>query len=136
MRVTIYRRLERLAPAGLRAFGSGDLLARLISDVDSAQDLFIRGIAPPLTAVLGHLETLTMAEVRLDDERRLRHVSIARREAQRLERLVGDLLDTARLEAGGGTLDLQTVSAVPQRGACTCEIKRTAVKADLDFLPS
>jgi len=52
MRVTIYRRLERLAPAGLRAFGSGDLLARLISDVDSTQDLFIRGIAPPLTAVL------------------------------------------------------------------------------------
>ncbi len=63
----------------------------------------------PLTAVLGHLETLTMAEVRLDDERRLRHVTVARREAQRLERLVGDLLDAARLEAGGGTLDLQAV---------------------------
>ncbi|HTZ22881.1 MAG TPA: thiol reductant ABC exporter subunit CydC [Streptosporangiaceae bacterium] len=52
MRVTIYRRLERLAPAGLRAFRSGDLLARLISDVDSTQDLFIRGIAPPLAAAL------------------------------------------------------------------------------------
>jgi ATP-binding cassette, subfamily C, bacterial CydC len=52
MRVTIYRRLERLAPTGLRAFRSGDLLARLISDVDSTQDLFIRGIAPPLAAAL------------------------------------------------------------------------------------
>jgi ATP-binding cassette, subfamily C, bacterial CydC len=52
MRVTIYRRLERLAPGGLRAFRSGDLLARLISDVDSTQDLFIRGIAPPLAAAL------------------------------------------------------------------------------------
>lgn len=52
MRVAIYRRLERLAPAGLRAFRSGDLLARLVSDVDSVQDLFIRGIAPPLTAAL------------------------------------------------------------------------------------
>jgi len=52
VRVTIYRRLERLAPAGLTAFRSGDLLARLISDVDATQDLFIRGIAPPLTAVL------------------------------------------------------------------------------------
>jgi len=50
VRVAIYRRLERLAPAGLAAFRSGDLLARLISDVDSTQDLFIRGIAPPLTA--------------------------------------------------------------------------------------
>lgn len=64
----------------------------------------------PLTAVLGHLETLQMAEVRLDDERRLRHVAVAQREARRLERVVGDLLDTARLEAGGGSLDVQTVS--------------------------
>jgi ATP-binding cassette subfamily C protein CydC len=52
LRVSIYRRLERVAPAGLQVFRSGDLLARLVSDVDSAQDLFIRGIAPPLTAAL------------------------------------------------------------------------------------
>src|SRR5690349_21217333 len=52
VRVTIYRRLERLAPAGLAAFRSGDLLSRLISDVDSTQDLFIRGIAPPATAAI------------------------------------------------------------------------------------
>jgi ATP-binding cassette subfamily C protein CydC len=52
VRVAIYRRLERLAPAGLAAFRSGDLLARMISDVDATQDLFIRGIAPPLAAML------------------------------------------------------------------------------------
>jgi ATP-binding cassette subfamily C protein CydC len=52
IRVAIYRRLERLAPAGLAAFRSGDLLARMISDVDATQDLFIRGIAPPLAAAL------------------------------------------------------------------------------------
>ncbi len=52
VRVAIYTRLERLAPAGLAAFRSGDLLARLISDVDAIQDLFIRGLAPPLTAAL------------------------------------------------------------------------------------
>jgi len=52
VRVAIYRRLERLAPAGLAAFGSGDMLTRLISDVETTQDLFIRGIAPPLTAAL------------------------------------------------------------------------------------
>ena len=64
----------------------------------------------PLTAVLGHLETLTMSEVRLDDQRRLRHVVVARREAQRIERLVGDLLDAARLEGGGGNLMAEPVS--------------------------
>ena len=52
VRVRIYRRLERLAPAGLTEFSSGDLLARLVSDVDASQDLFIRGIAPPLAAAL------------------------------------------------------------------------------------
>jgi len=52
MRALVYRRLERLAPAGLRAFRSGDLLARLVSDIDSVQDLFIRGLAPPLAAAL------------------------------------------------------------------------------------
>jgi ATP-binding cassette, subfamily C, bacterial CydC len=62
VRVAIYRRLERLAPSGLAAFRSGDLLTRLISDVDSTQDLFIRGLAPPLTAALvGAAAALTTA---------------------------------------------------------------------------
>ena len=52
VRVSIYRRLERLAPAGLAAFRSGDLLARLVSDVDGIQDVFVRGLGPPLTAAL------------------------------------------------------------------------------------
>jgi ATP-binding cassette, subfamily C, bacterial CydC len=52
VRVAIWRRLESLAPAGLALFRSGDLLARLISDVDASQDLFIRGITPLLAAVL------------------------------------------------------------------------------------
>jgi len=52
IRVTIWRRLAALAPGGLGLFRSGDLLARLISDVDATQDLFIRGITPLLTAVL------------------------------------------------------------------------------------
>jgi ATP-binding cassette, subfamily C, bacterial CydC len=52
VRVAVYRRLERLAPTGLREFRSGDLLARLVSDVDSAQELFVRGVTPPLAAAL------------------------------------------------------------------------------------
>src|SRR5689334_14536402 len=52
VRVAIWRRLEALAPAGLALFRSGDLLARLISDVDATQDLFIRGVTPLFAAVL------------------------------------------------------------------------------------
>ncbi|HEX6450683.1 MAG TPA: thiol reductant ABC exporter subunit CydC [Trebonia sp.] len=52
VRVAIWRRLEALAPAGVALFRSGDLLDRLISDVDATQDLFIRGVTPVLAAAL------------------------------------------------------------------------------------
>ena len=52
VRLAIWRRLEVLAPGGLALFRSGDLLARLVSDVDATQDLFIRGITPVLAAAL------------------------------------------------------------------------------------
>ena len=52
VRVAIWRRLEALAPAGVCLFRSGDLLARLICDVDATQDLFIRGVTPVLAAAL------------------------------------------------------------------------------------
>ncbi|HEY7952511.1 MAG TPA: thiol reductant ABC exporter subunit CydC [Solirubrobacteraceae bacterium] len=42
LRVAVYERLEQLAPLGLPAFRSGDLLARLVHDVDSLQDLMLR----------------------------------------------------------------------------------------------
>jgi thiol reductant ABC exporter CydC subunit len=52
LRVSTYARLETLAPAGLPAFRSGDLLARLVHDIDSLQDLLLRVIGPFLIALL------------------------------------------------------------------------------------
>src|SRR6201981_1298112 len=52
IRVATFQRLERLAPAGLRTLRPGDVLARLVSDVDATQDLFLRGVAPPAAAIL------------------------------------------------------------------------------------
>jgi len=52
VRVAIWHRLEALAPSGVAVFRSGDLVARLISDVDATQDLFIRGVTPVLAAAL------------------------------------------------------------------------------------
>ena len=46
LRVQVYERLERLAPAGLPGFRRGDLLARIVQDVDSLQDLVIRVVPP------------------------------------------------------------------------------------------
>ncbi|WUD74252.1 thiol reductant ABC exporter subunit CydD [Streptomyces sp. NBC_00510] len=52
LRVTVYRRLERLAPAALRDTRRGDLLSRLVADVDGLQDYFLRWLLPAGAAVL------------------------------------------------------------------------------------
>ena len=41
-RMVVYDTLERLAPAGLAAFRSGDLISRLIGDIDSLTDRWLR----------------------------------------------------------------------------------------------
>ncbi|MET9860851.1 thiol reductant ABC exporter subunit CydD [Streptomyces smyrnaeus] len=50
LRVTVYRRLERLAPAGLEHKARGDLLTRLVADVDALQDYFLRWLLPATVA--------------------------------------------------------------------------------------
>jgi thiol reductant ABC exporter CydC subunit len=46
IRVSLCTRLERLAPLGIPAFRNGDLLARLVHDVDALQDLLLRVVGP------------------------------------------------------------------------------------------
>ncbi|MFD9483862.1 thiol reductant ABC exporter subunit CydD [Streptomyces sp. NPDC059991] len=52
VRVAVYRRLERIAPAGLLSTRRGDLLSRLVSDVDELQDYWLRWALPAATAVV------------------------------------------------------------------------------------
>jgi thiol reductant ABC exporter CydC subunit len=61
VRVRVYRKLERLAPAGLPAWRRGDLLTRLVADVDDMQDLALRGLLPIASAALVFLATLGLA---------------------------------------------------------------------------
>ncbi|WP_306332365.1 thiol reductant ABC exporter subunit CydD [Streptomyces sp. KL118A] len=51
-RVAVYRRLERLAPAGLRGARRGDLLSRLVADVDALQDYWLRWLLPASAAAV------------------------------------------------------------------------------------
>jgi ATP-binding cassette subfamily C protein CydCD len=51
IRVWVYSRLEPLAPARLMDFRLGDVVARLMADVDALENLFVRVLAPPLTAL-------------------------------------------------------------------------------------
>ena len=58
----------------------------------------------PLTAMRGYIETLSMPELQLEQETGRRYLAIVNDETHRLERIIGDLLDLARLEGGGGAL--------------------------------
>lgn len=52
IRVSVFDRLERLSPAGLGTHRHGDLLARLVGDVDSTVDLFVRVLLPAVAGIL------------------------------------------------------------------------------------
>jgi ATP-binding cassette subfamily C protein CydC len=52
LRVWFYRAIEPLAPARLMQYKSGDLLSRVVADMDSLEHFFVRVIAPPVVAAL------------------------------------------------------------------------------------
>ena len=52
VRATFYERIEPLAPAQLSAYRSGDLLSRMVADVDALQNLYLLDVEPPIVAVL------------------------------------------------------------------------------------
>ncbi len=51
LRARVYQRIEPLAPTELAAFRQGDLLTRMVGDVDALQALYLRGIGPPLVGL-------------------------------------------------------------------------------------
>jgi len=128
------RRLRELETAA-RRLGGGDLSARApnrggdeIAAVASAFNAMADDLAAsdrarrqlladvshelntPVTAIRGYLETLMMPTLTLEETTRARYMTIIADETARLERLVGDLLDLARLEGGGGELRIETVA--------------------------
>jgi ATP-binding cassette, subfamily C, bacterial CydC len=52
LRARFFERIEPLAPAQLDGYRRGDLLSRMVADVDALQNLYLRGLEPPLVALL------------------------------------------------------------------------------------
>ena len=63
----------------------------------------------PLSAIRGYVETLGMPDVPLDSATRERYLGIVEQETHKLEAIVRDLLDLARLEGGGDALAFEAV---------------------------
>jgi two-component system OmpR family sensor kinase len=79
--------------------------ARALEAADSTRRQLLADVShelmTPLTAMRGYIETLGMSELQLDSPTRERYMRIVTEETHRLERIIGDLLDLARLEGGG-----------------------------------
>jgi thiol reductant ABC exporter CydC subunit len=52
LRVWFYRSIEPLAPARLVERRSGDLLARIVADIETLEDFYVRVLIPPVVAAL------------------------------------------------------------------------------------
>jgi signal transduction histidine kinase len=64
----------------------------------------------PLSAIRGYVETLGMADLPIDQDTRRRYLDIVEQETHKLEAIIGDLLDLARLEGGGDRLKAEPVA--------------------------
>ncbi|MFG2963669.1 thiol reductant ABC exporter subunit CydD [Streptomyces sp. NPDC048288] len=129
-RVAVYRRLERLAPAGLRATRRGDLLSRLVADVDTLQDYWLRWLLPAGVAVAVSAGAVGFTAWLLPEAGAALAVgllaagvgvplvtsAVARRAEQRLAPARG-LLATRVTDLLTGTAELTVAGALPARRA-------------------
>jgi signal transduction histidine kinase len=88
-------------------------------------------LTTPVTAMRGYLETLTMPEITLDDATKGRYLSIVSDETTRLEHIIGDLLELARLEGGGGGLLIGDVSVAQLFARVAARHERACVNAGI-----
>jgi two-component system sensor histidine kinase BaeS len=90
----------------------------------------------PLTAIRGYAETLGLPQFVPQSKEGQRAVKVIHEEGERIERLVKDLLDLARFEAGGISLALENVDVdeiferVSERHAQAAQDKSVAIVID------
>ncbi|HVH28272.1 MAG TPA: HAMP domain-containing sensor histidine kinase [Vicinamibacterales bacterium] len=96
------RMAEELAARATALEASDKARRQLLADVSHE-------LMTPLTAMRGYVETLSMPELQIDSDTGRRYLGIVTEETHRLEKIIGDLLDLARLEGGGGTLRRDSV---------------------------
>lgn len=58
LRVSFYEKLEPLAPGIFQKYRSGDLLARIVGDVETLQNFFLRVFYPPIVLIMVFLSTI------------------------------------------------------------------------------
>ncbi|MFF9394801.1 thiol reductant ABC exporter subunit CydD [Streptomyces griseoluteus] len=140
-RVAVYKRLERLAPAGLRGTRRGDLLTRLVADVDAFQDYWLRWLLPTGVAVVVSAASVGFTAWLLPEAGAALAVglllagvgvplitaAVARRTERRLAPARG-VLATRVTDLLTGTAELTVAGALPSRTAATRQADGTLTR--------
>ncbi|MFI2721583.1 thiol reductant ABC exporter subunit CydD [Streptomyces collinus] len=140
-RVAVFRRLERLAPAGLRRVRRGDLLSRLVADVDALQDYWLRWLLPAGAAVVVSAASVGFTAWLLPEAGAVLAAgllaagvgvplitgAVARRAEQRLAPARG-VLATWVADLLTGTAELTVAGALPARTARAREADRALTR--------
>ncbi|MEC7055158.1 thiol reductant ABC exporter subunit CydD [Streptomyces violaceochromogenes] len=140
-RVAVFRRLERLAPAGLRRVRRGDLLSRLVADVDALQDYWLRWLLPAGAAVVVSAASVGFTAWLLPEAGAVLAAgllaagvgvplitgAVARRAEQRLAPARG-MLATRVADLLTGTAELTVAGALPARTAQAREADRALTR--------
>lgn len=118
---------------------AGDLAARQaqLTEADRARRQLLADVShelmTPLTAIRGYAETLGLPQFAPASSEGARAVKVIQEEGERIERLVGDLLDLARFEAGGISLAQESVDVdevferVSERHAKAAQDKQVSI---------
>jgi two-component system sensor histidine kinase BaeS len=109
--------------------------ARALEASDTARRQLLADVShelmTPLTAMRGYIETLSMSELKLDPPTRERYLRIVTDETHRLENIIGDLLDLARLEGGGTAMRRERVDVKAIFGRVAARHERELKERDI-----
>jgi signal transduction histidine kinase len=103
-----------LAHAFNQMAGELDARSAALAEADRVRRQLLADVShelmTPLTAIRGYTETLAMPELPVDAATRARYFGIVEEETYKLEAIIGDLLDLAKVEGGGGELTIEPVA--------------------------
>ena len=104
--------------------------AQLLQEADKLQKALLNsvshGLRTPLASIMGTLSSLSEDQAMLDEVTRRELLDNAREEAGRLNRLVGNLLDMTRLEAGTLRLKVEACDVQDVIGAALSQLREAA----------
>ncbi len=106
-------------------------------DVEKLKDEFIsvvnHELRTPLTSILGSLDLLASGVLNNQPEKGQRMLQIAAKNADRLVRLINDMLDIERIESGKMTLNKQVCNGAELMTTAIDEIRGLATQANIQL---